>query len=143
VAGVGRVDGDRIPDVYAADYAASGGNGFAGVYSGRDGSLIHGWPGGPSDGTGPGREAGDVDRDGRVDLAVGSYTAGATQAGRVDVRSGATGQVLRTFTSTTAGENLGFDAVGVGDVNRDGRPDLLLSAAEGDAVYLVAGERRR
>ena len=143
VAGVGRVDGDRIPDVYAADYAASGGNGFAGVYSGRDGSLIHGWPGGPSDGTGPGREAGDVDRDGRVDLAVGSYTAGATQAGRVDVRSGATGRVLRTVTSTTAGENLGFDAVGVGDVNRDGRPDLLLSAAEGDAVYLVAGERRR
>ena len=29
--------------------------------------------------------------------------------------------------------------VGVGDVNRDRRPDLLLSAAEGDAVYLVAG----
>jgi hypothetical protein len=139
VAGVGRVDGDLVPDFYAADYAAQGGNGFAGVYSGRDGSLVHGWAGGTLDGTGPGREAGDVDRDGRVDLAVGSYTAGPTMAGRVDVRSGRTGRVLRTITSTTANENLGFDAVGVGDVDRDRRSDLLVSAAEGDTVYLLAG----
>jgi hypothetical protein len=138
VAGVGRVDGDRIADVYAADYAAAGGNGYAAVYSGRDGAVIHAWPGGTGDGTGPGREAGDVDRDGRIDLAVGSYHAAAT-AGRVDIRSGRTGEVIRTITSTTAGENLGFDAVGVGDASRDGRPDLLLSAAEGDTVYLVAG----
>jgi FG-GAP repeat len=134
VAGVGR-------DYYVGDYNAQNGNGFAGVYSGRDGSLIHGWPGGPGDGTGPGREAGHVNHDGRIDLAVGSYTAsdGAPAAGRVDVRSGRTGNVLRTITSTTEGENLGFDAVGVGDVNRDGRIDLLISAAEGDTVYLVAG----
>jgi len=134
VAGVGR-------NFYVGDYNAQGGNGFAGVYSGRDGSLIHGWPGGPGDGTGPGREAGDANRDGRIDLAVGSYTAsdGAPAAGRVDVRSGRTGNLLRTITSTTAGENLGFDVVGVGDVNRDGRIDLLISAAEGDTVYVVAG----
>ncbi|HET8759420.1 MAG TPA: hypothetical protein VFM58_25600 [Solirubrobacteraceae bacterium] len=141
VAGVGRVDGDGIADVYAADYAAQNFNGYAAVYSGRDGSVIHAWPGENGEGTGPGREAGDVDFDGRTDLAVGSYRAsdGAPGGGRVDVRSGRTGGVLRTVTSTTAGENLGFDAVGVGDVSRDGRPDLLLSAAEGDTVYLVAG----
>jgi hypothetical protein len=141
VAGVGRIDGDRVPDLYAGDYAAQNGNGFAGVYSGRDGSPIHGWPGAPGDGTGPGREAGDVDRDGRVDLAVGSYTAndGAPTAGRVDVRCGRTGAVLRTITSTTEGENLGFDVVGVGDVNDDRKLDLLVSAAEGDTVYLIAG----
>jgi hypothetical protein len=141
VAGVGRVDGDHIPDLYVGDWAGQGGNGFAGVYSGRDGSLIHGWPGEPGDGTGPGREAGDVNRDGRVDLAVGSFLAsdGAPAAGRVDVHSGRTGDVLRTITSTTENENLGFDAVGVGDTNHDGRIDLLLSAAEGDTVYLVAG----
>ena len=142
VAGVGRVDGDRVPDLYAADYGAAGGNGWAGVYSGRDGSLIWGWPGGPGDGRGPGREAGDVDHDGHVDLAVGAYRAGPTGAGRVDVFSGATGRILRTFTSTTAGEQLGFDALGIGDVNRDGEPDLLLSAAEGDTLYLVAGRDR-
>jgi hypothetical protein len=137
VAGVGHVDGDHVPDFYVGDWAA----GFAGVYSGRDGSLIHGWTGGPSQGTGPGREAGDVNRDGRIDLVVGSFVAsdGAPSAGRVDVRSGRTGNVLRTITSTTENENLGFDAVGVGDTNHDGRIDLLLSAAEGDTVYLVAG----
>ena len=141
VAGVGRVDGDRTPDIYAADYAANNQSGFAAVYSGRDGSVIHAWPGGPGDGTGPGREAGDVDRDHRVDLAVGSYTAsdGAPNAGRVDVHSGRTGRVLRVITSTIANEQLGFDAVGLGDVNRDRRVDLLLSAASGSSVYLVAG----
>ena len=136
VAGVGRVDGDRIADVYAADYAANNFSGYAAVYSGRDGSVIHAWTGAPGDGTGPGREAGDVDRDGRIDLAVGSY-----RANRVDIHSGRTGDVLRTFTSTTPGEQLGFDAVGGGDGHRDHRPDLLLSAAEGDTVYLVAGRR--
>jgi hypothetical protein len=141
VAGVGRVDGDHIPDIYAGDYGANQGSGYAAVFSGRDGSVIHQWPGGPGEGRGPGREAGDVDHDGRVDLAVGSYTAGPTGAGRVDVFSGATGKVLRTITSTTAGEQLGFDAVTLGDVNHDGEPDLLLSAAEGDTVYLVAGRR--
>jgi FG-GAP-like repeat len=145
VAGVGRVNGDRTPDLYAADYAANGGAGYAAVYSGRDGSAVHQWCGGPGDGTGPGREAGDVDRDRRVDLTVGSYTAsyGAPGAGRVEIHSGRTGGVLRTITSTTAGENLGFDAVGVGDVDRDHEPDLLLSAASGSTVYLIAGTDKR
>ena len=102
-----------------------------------DDPRLAGWPG---DGRGPGREAGDVDRDGRIDLAVGAYSRGATGAGRIDIFSGATGRVLRTITSTTAGENLGFDAVGADQVvDHNGRPDLLLSAAEGDTVYLVAG----
>jgi hypothetical protein len=134
VAGVGRIDRDIFPDFYVGDYAAS----WAGVYSGRDGSIIHAWPGAAGEGRGPGREAGDVDRDGRTDLAVGDYTAGATQAGRVTVFSGATGAPLGTYTSTTPNENLGFDAVGIGDTNRDGKPDILLSAATGSTVYLVS-----
>jgi hypothetical protein len=129
VAGVGRVDRGLFPDFYVGDYARS----WAGVYSGRDGSLIWAWPGAPNDGRGPGREAGDIDRDGRVDLVVGDYLAS-----RVHVFSGATGRVLRTWTSSNVAEHLGFDAVGVGDTNRDGKPDLLLSAASGDSVYLVS-----
>jgi len=129
VAGVGRVDRDLFPDYYVGDYALS----WAGVYSGRDGSLIWAWPGAPGDGRGPGREAGDIDGDGRVDLVVGDYLAS-----RVNVFSGATGRVLRTWASADPSEQLGFDAVGVGDTNRDGKPDLLLSAAAGDTVYLVS-----
>jgi AraC-like DNA-binding protein len=81
----------------------------------------------------------------RPDLAIGSYlnSDGAPGAGKIELYSGATGAKLRTITSTTAGENLGFDNVGVGDVNRDHRADLLASAAEGDTVYMIAGTGRR
>jgi hypothetical protein len=148
LAGVGDVNGDHVPDVYGGDYAAfdnGPGSGFAAVYSGRDGTPLHSWLGAPGAGTGPGRGAGDVDGDHRPDIAVGSYTSsdGAPNAGRIDIFSGRTGKPLRTITSTTPNEQLGFDAVGVGDVNRDGRPDLLGSAANGDTVYMIAGERLR
>ena len=145
LAGVGDLNRDHVPDVYGADYAADAGAGFAGVYSGRDGTLLRSWTGAAGDGLGPGRGAGDVNHDHVNDISVGSYTNsdGGTGAGKIDIFSGRTGAKLRTITSTTAGENLGFDAVGIGDVNRDRKPDLLASAAEGDTLYVVAGTGRR
>ena len=151
VAGVGDVNGDGTRDFYVGDYADTtngsiAGNpaGRAGVYSGRDGHELLAWLGDSADaGLGPGRGAGDVNGDGRPDLIVGSYTssAGAFQAGKVQIFSGADGSLLRTITSTVENEQLGFDAVGLGDVNRDGRPDELLSAANGNHVYIVAGTK--
>jgi len=144
VAGVGDTNGDGIPDVYVADYndSANGtASGRAAVYSGNDGHQLREWLGGDGDGLGPGREAGDVNGDGTVDLIVGSYTAsdGASQAGKTEVFSGANGALIRTMTSTTANENFGFDAVGIGDTNHDGRIDYLVSAANLDTVYVIAG----
>jgi FG-GAP repeat/FG-GAP-like repeat len=144
VAGVGDTNGDRIPDVYVADYNDStngAGSGRAAVYSGADGHELRSWLGGSGDGLGPGREAGDVNGDGKVDLIVGSYTSsdGASQAGKAQVFSGADGSLIRTTTSTTENENFGFDAVGIGDTNHDGRPDYLVSAANLDTVYVIAG----
>jgi hypothetical protein len=55
------------------------------------------------------------------------------------VFSGADGSRIRTITSTTENENLGFDAVGIGDTNHDGRIDYLVSAANLDTVYVIAG----
>jgi len=143
-AGVGDTNGDGVPDIYVGDYASNNAGpagGFAAVYSGADGSRLQAWRGGAGQGVGPGRQAGDVDHDGKVDLIVGSYTSsdGAPQAGKVRVFSGATGRLLRTITSTTAGENLGFDAVGVGDTNGNGSIDYLVSAASLDTVYLIDG----
>jgi hypothetical protein len=124
VAGVGDVNKDRTPDIYAADFNDSVGTGRAGVYSGRDGSELLSWVGEPGAGFGPGREAGDVDRDGRPDVAVGSYTssAGAAFGGKIEIFSGRDGSRLRSITSLTANEQLGFDAVGIGDVDRDHVP---------------------
>ncbi len=147
VAGLDDVNGDGTPDVYVSDYADNGAGAAAGaafVYSGVDGSLLYRIDGsGPGQGLGPGREAGDVNGDGVQDLAIGSYTSsdGAPGAGKVQIFSGVDGSLLRTITSTTANENLGFDAVGVGDTNGDGIPDLLVSAATGNSVYLIAGTR--
>ena len=147
VAGVGDVNRDKTPDIYAADFndGANGPvSGRAGVYSGRDGTELLSWLGDPGAGLGPGREAGDVNRDGRPDLAIGSYTSadGAPNAGKIELFSGRDGSKLRSITSLTANEQLGFDAVGIGDVNSDGRVDLLASAANGETVYVIAGERR-
>jgi hypothetical protein len=146
VAGLADIDGDGTPDAYVADYAdsANGGNsGAANVVSGADGSLIYRWEGfKPKEGMGPGREAGDIDGDGVQDIAVGSYlsSTGAKLAGRVDVFSGATGERIASITSTRIGENLGFDVVGLGDTNGDGQPDLLVSAATGNNVYVISGD---
>jgi hypothetical protein len=76
---------------------------------------------------------------------IGSYTsnAGAPAAGKVQIFSGADGSLLRTITSTVENDNLGFDAVGLGDTNHDGFPDELLSAANGNHVYIVAGTKLR
>ena len=94
----------------------------------------------PNAGAGPGRGAGDVDGDGTPDIVVGSYTSsdGAPLAGRVDVYSGRTGRRIWSDVSAIAGENLGFDAVGIGDVTGDGHPELLVSAASGDTVYVLS-----
>ena len=146
VAGVGDVNGDGTPDVYAADFGddANGQDcGRAGVYSGRDGSELLAFVGsGENEGLGPGREAGDVDGDGRPDLAIGSWTSsdGAPFAGQIEVYSGADGSLLRRITSTTPGETLGFDTVGIGDVDADGKPDLIAAAGNLNRVYILAGE---
>lgn len=144
VAGIGDATGDGTTDLYVGDFSDStngAGAGKAYVYSGSDGSLVRTFIGPPGAGLGPGRGAGDVNRDGREDLIIGSYTSGAggSNAGRIEVFSGADGSVLRTLTHTILGSQLGFDAVGVGDVNGDCAIDFLCSAALGNLVYVIAG----
>lgn len=146
VAGLGDVNDDAVPDVYAADFtysAAGNDRGAAYVLSGTDGTILRSWFGSSAgQGFGPGREAGDVDGDGTPDIIVGSYLSsdGAREAGKAEVFSGEDGTRIRSITSLRAGEQLGFDAMGLGDLNGDGLADLVVSAAEGDVVYVIAGE---
>ena len=143
VAGCGDVNNDGTPDLYVGDYADSAGRGRAYVFSGLNGATLYSLPGPiAGDGQGPGRGAGDVNGDGHADFIVGRYTnsSGAPTAGRVVVYSGIDGTVMQTITSQVGGSNLGFDAVGLGDINADQKLDFLLSAAVGDRVYVVSSD---
>jgi hypothetical protein len=145
VAGLADLTGDGVPDVYAGDYAASTNGSLSGeayLFSGADGTVERTWSGDSAkDGLGPGREAGDVDGDGVSDLVIGSYSSrdAVSNGGKFQVFSGADGSTLGTVLGTTPGYQLGFDAVGIGDVDGDGTPDLLVSASSGATAYVVSG----
>ncbi|MEO1512514.1 MAG: integrin alpha, partial [Planctomycetota bacterium] len=136
VDGLNDLNADGVRDIYVGDYAfdfdaATGlAPGAVFVYCGSTFELLYQLDGpAPDSGLGPGRGAGDLDRDGREDLVIGQYTdsSGAQQGGRITAYSGADGSELLTITGTIAGAQLGFDAVGIGDVDGDGGDDLALS----------------
>ncbi|MEO5799868.1 MAG: FG-GAP-like repeat-containing protein [Gemmatimonadales bacterium] len=154
---VGDVDGDGTTDIYATDFSnqANGpATGRSYVYSGKTGAVITVSTGalpGEGFGIGAGR-TGDVNGDGRDDLVVGSwqYYGAAWSGGRVVVLSGKDGSALMTITGKVPGETLGFDAVGIGDVDGDGSTDFLITSAwslvngpRSGRAYIVSGERIR
>ena len=132
----GDLNGDGIADIYAADWSNNARGVSTGriyVHSGRTGArllTLTGETEGEGFGTSP-SVAGDVDGDGRADLIVGAWQYGkaAVSGGRAYLYSGRTGQLLRTYTDRIPGDTLGFDAVGLGDVDHDGTVALLITAA--------------
>jgi hypothetical protein len=150
---LGDVDGDGTPDLFASDWSntALGKNtGRVFVHSGKSGERLLTLSGhrlGEGFGT-SGSYCGDVNADGRADLVVGAWqnATAAVSAGAVYLYSGADGALLAQWTSTQAGDTLGFDAVGLGDVDGDGAHDFLLTSAWSAArgaktgrVWIVAG----
>lgn len=142
----GDADADGIPDIYAGDFgdsALGGGTGRCYVISGATGQVLFTRTGSSNgQGLGCGRYAGDINNDGHDDIVVGSYVSrdGARNAGKIDVFSGADGSILRTVTNTRAGDQFGFDAVGIGDVNGDNLIDFLVAAGGQNRAYIVRGE---
>jgi hypothetical protein len=148
--GIGDVDGDGFDDIAVGapgkdDNGSSSGE--VSVFSGRDGSLL--WS---ADGDAGGdqlgwfvSDTGDIDGDGYPDLIVGA--PGADQPGRTDcgmarVYSGKDGQVLFSFHGDGAGDRLGWAVSGAGDVDGDGRPDLIIGADRNDQNGSDAGMAR-
>jgi FG-GAP-like repeat len=146
IADAGDVNRDGKADVYIGDYSANTGNGRVHLFSGVDGSVIRRIHGTGREGLGPGRAAGDVDGDGHDDIVAGSYSyssGGLTGRGRISVFSGRTGEALARFEGPAAGANYGFDAIGLGDINADGKFDFLVGAQPLNQAFIVAGTTDR
>ncbi|MEJ2365670.1 MAG: SpoIIE family protein phosphatase, partial [Deltaproteobacteria bacterium] len=71
-----------------------------------------------------------VNGDGYADLFMAAFnsSAGAPSGGKAYLRSGKDGSLLRTITGKIAGDQLGFDALAVGDVTGHGVGAALLMA---------------
>ena len=146
VTGVGDVDLDGHPDVAVgapgADTSNGVDSGLLTVYSGRDFSVlkvIAGSGAGDRFGTGV-RSAGDVDKDGRLDLIVSAPgdDAAGKDAGAAAVFSGKDWSVLRVIRGDRAGQKLSAVS-GAGDVDGDGHADVIVGATWDHTKAFEAG----
>ncbi|MCB9898353.1 MAG: FG-GAP repeat protein [Planctomycetes bacterium] len=142
---LGDLDGDGLRELVAGAPGANANTGLVAIFSGRDLkvlALLEGTAQGGRFGAGS-AGLGDVDGDEVPDVAVGApeYGMHHVERGRVSVFSGADGGELFHVDGETDGGLYG-SVVGVpGDVDRDGRADVLVSGAKG--TWVLAGDGGR
>jgi hypothetical protein len=144
VSNIGDVNGDDHDDVaVGAPYDDDNGSlsGSMRVFSGSDGSILYtliGDQAGDLLGSSIGK-IGDVDGDGHPDIIAGAYLAdpNGSAAGMARVFSGANGNSLYTFIGDKSGNYFGVSVSGAGDVNHDGRADVIVGSGNGSGKARV------
>lgn len=150
VAGVGDVNNDGWDDfAVAAPYADVAGtdSGTVRVLSGRNGQTLHTFHGlVAGDRLGESvAGAGDVNNDGYADIIAGAplHDQNGLSSGMARVWSGLNGAPIYTFFGDQAGDWFGMSVDRAGDVNNDGRPDLIVGAPFGKGTITSnVGEAR-
>jgi hypothetical protein len=125
------VNGDGLADIVTGADASGGPH--VKVFSGKDGSVLQSFFAfGPTFTGGVRVAAQDINGDGRADIVTGAGPGGAPI---VEAFSGVNGQLI--FSAMAYAPNFtGGVYVAAGDVNRDGRADIITGAGEGGGPHV-------
>lgn len=145
VAGAGLVDADLVPDFIVGapqdGNVFSPGPGYARVYSGATGAVIHtlnGTANGDRFGQSVGR-AQDVNGDGRGELIVGADQFSGGGNGYARVFNGLNGAVLFTFLGASPNDRYGFTVDGLGDIDLDTNLEFIVGSPNRSGAQPING----